>query len=90
MHTFTKFKYHQNAEVPYNIDFMHRGPIPSFYIANLESQNFSQTSRAPRGLGVGPVKKSHEIKTSCFEVPYNFAFMHRAWIPTFYLVNLWS
>ena len=76
MHTFTKFKYHRNAEVPYNIAFMHRGLIPSFYIANLESQNFSKTSWAPRGPGVGPVKKLHKTKTSYFEVPYNFAFMH--------------
>ena len=49
MHTFTKFKYHRNAEVPYNIAFMHRGPIPSFNIANVESHNFSKTSWAPRG-----------------------------------------
>ena len=90
MHTFTKFKYHYNVEVPYNIAFIHRGPIPSFYVANLESQNFSQTTWAPRGPGVGTVKKLHKIKTSCFEVPYNFAFMHLAWISTFYLANLWS
>ena len=90
MHTFTKFKYQYKAEVPYNNAFMHQGPIPSFYIANLETQNFSQTSWAPRGPGVGPVMKLHKIKTSCFEVPYNFAFIHPAWIPTFYSANLLS
>ena len=38
-----KFKYHFNAEAPYNIAIMHRGPIPSFYVANLESQNQVQS-----------------------------------------------
>ena len=67
MHTFTKFKYQYNAaEVPYNAAFLHQGPIPSFYIANLESQNFSKTSWAPRGPGVGPVKKLHKTKISSF------------------------
>ena len=67
---------------------MHQGPIPSFYVANLESQSFSQISWAPRGPRVGPVKKLHETKISCFEVTYNFAVLHPAQIfLTFYLAT---
>ena len=66
-----KFKYHYNAEAPYNIAIIHRGQIPSFCIENLESQNFYQTSLP--GLRLG--KKLHKTKTSYFEVPYNFAIM---------------
>ena len=48
MHTFTKFKYHHNAEVPYNIAFMHRGTIPSFL---QQTRNLRISPRLPGPLG---------------------------------------